>query len=595
MRAFLTLIDKEWRNARVLVIGTAVLAVAAVWVIQGVFGEWRHPELTGRIVVPAVVALFAAVVCSDLAADERTSRRAGTFALLPVPGAAHWAAKVLFALSAIAAFTVWIAATAVLLHGFMGVPDGALAVAEEMFEIAPRTVLISLAIAGCSFFWSMLLPRGLSAALAGIVLACGAAYGGSKADFLLFGFEPFTRTDAFLAAAVLGVALALGVLLVFARGAAHASSLARRARLVSSSLVAFAALASVTFATAAYARTSLSPGDPETRILSIAASPDGSRVALTVSRAGQEQRRVWIVDTATSDVLELPGRTNDVWGFAEDGSVNVAELALRQRYYYEGSRWFDYHSRVVAYRRIDATTGRTVRLVPESEVREARKAARARNAPWATFDWDPMPAKRPQAAMWPLQVRVHVAGQHLATLTTHGFASLAPSRGHVLYQPERGLLVRDDLFTGARLFELPVIGANCRVSLANGGRSLVVSERYPEGGATVRIVNALTGRPQFGPFGAREPGARLSDGVWATPTTGSWLMLRKWKSSRHTGSELLNLNTGARRVLRPARNDTRIPPSAVIPGVGTAFAEGPRIVVVDDDGQVVRTYLDLDE
>jgi hypothetical protein len=77
-----TLMHREWREVRGVTLGAAIAAVIASVAVDGWFLHGKDGALTAVWVVPALLALYLAILASDLVAGDVATDRIRAMALL---------------------------------------------------------------------------------------------------------------------------------------------------------------------------------------------------------------------------------------------------------------------------------------------------------------------------------------------------------------------------------------------------------------------------------------------------------------------------------------------------------------------------------
>ena len=123
MRIFKTLLRREARDARAITIALALIAPLAIAAVEELAAHYTYGHLTARYAVPCAVALYAAILASDLVSAEVSTRRMNALAALPVGLDRVWKAKVTFLILATVSFAGWMYGTTATLYATRAAPD----------------------------------------------------------------------------------------------------------------------------------------------------------------------------------------------------------------------------------------------------------------------------------------------------------------------------------------------------------------------------------------------------------------------------------------------------------------------------------------
>ena len=299
MRGFLTLLGKEWRDARALAIAMSVLAAGVPALLRFALAGTTYTDKIEPMLVPVLVGLFGCAIASDLVATEVATRDIDALALLPVALAHVWAAKVTFLLAAVAVLFVWTVECLVLGAALVDGPAAALALVDELPKLLLPSLLVLPALAGTLFATSVI-DRSFPAFVAGILLAAGlgAALAGLQS---LIGQKPDWTIVAAVCACLVGASW-----IAFAKGGAHRSRLRRVAFGVGGLLVLLVPPPAAYGAWWRWSYMALEPGDPEAMIYTMCVSPDERWLAMEVGKRDRSRAlRVWTLEIASGRVHEV--------------------------------------------------------------------------------------------------------------------------------------------------------------------------------------------------------------------------------------------------------------------------------------------------
>jgi hypothetical protein len=432
-----TLVVKEARDVRGLVLGLAVASALLAVGARAVFGGFGgYPSAAGAFGVFGVAVLGGAVVAAELFAGEFSGRRIETTVLLPVRLGTLWTAKALTAVLATCALAVPAAAAhlgAFALWGSRGqtaefvasLPQGALVVALGI----PVLALALLA--------ATVVESPLAALLAATLAGGAVAFGATRfpwADYELGSVHQ---------AAALGVATLVALAasrLAFVRGPIHVRARGRRLALGAGLPVLILGGGSVAAWAALDARFTVVPGDPRAAVTCVEVAPDGRRAALLVGVADHRQSSwLWMLDLECGRLDALGGETHVRWASWADDRLLTVQTD-------EGPR------------SIMAATLEDSDLVPRPD-------------PTATRPWWRSEARRDPLTQKALRDFAWVDRGIVRTFADADLVVPSPRPGHVLVRPRTGATRLVDLATDTSR-ELDDPGA--RVRFADGGR-LVLS------------------------------------------------------------------------------------------------------------------------
>lgn len=309
MRRFLALFGRELRDARWNLVASFAIAAAAPFVLYGLLTD-RAPDVVmsqfgGRVLVPLLFALFAMATASDLVARELATRRIDVLAALPVPGARVWTAKAVFLGVASAAFLAWAIAWEVL--AVNAIAPSAYAQLIEQLGAAVPSLLAGLACGAAALFFSTLMERGMTAAIAAIVALTAVAWSIQWAEMPAYRGE-FTQFVACAVPLAIAAAFAVASRVAFVRGPVHGPS---KLRVALNGLVALAALlipsgACLALGLEAASRLPAGAGDPNLRAAFVSADEKWVAVQDLTDRGLSQTWLVGLADGSCRDVYDSP-------------------------------------------------------------------------------------------------------------------------------------------------------------------------------------------------------------------------------------------------------------------------------------------------
>jgi hypothetical protein len=317
VRRFLTLFAREWRDARWNLVASFAIAAAAPWVVHALAIEGATDKEValwgGRVIVPLLFGLFAAATASDLVARDVATRRIDALAALPVPGARVWTAKAAFLGVTSALFLAWTIASQVLAVHVVA-PSAYPLLVDTLGDAVP-SILGGLAFGAASLFFSTLMERGMTAAIAALVALTAIAWSIQLAEIP-------AQDGAATQFAAYAVPLAIAATFTFAsrtayvRGPIHGPSKLRVAMTGVVALAALLAPAGACLAVGLDAASDLPAGAGDPALREAYVSPDAKWVAVQ-DKAGSGASRTWLVDLADGACRAIaPGAT---W-FADEGA-----------------------------------------------------------------------------------------------------------------------------------------------------------------------------------------------------------------------------------------------------------------------------------
>jgi hypothetical protein len=317
VRRFLALFGREWRDARWNLVASLAVAAATPWIVHGIVMDAADDEAMafagGRLIVPVLFALFAAATASDLVSRDVATRRIDALAALPVPGARVWTAKAAFLGVAAVLFLAWLVACEVLAVTFCA-PTAFVLLVTRLGDAIP-SILAGLAFGAAALFFSTLMERGMTAAIAALVALTAVAWGIQIAE-VPAAAGAMTSFAAWAVPVGLALAFFAGSRAAFVRGPIHGPSKLRVALTGVVALVVLLVPAGTCLALGldAASRLPAGAGDPALRAAYV--SPDAKWVAVQ-DQAASGESRTWIVGLADGSCREIaPGPT---W-FADEGA-----------------------------------------------------------------------------------------------------------------------------------------------------------------------------------------------------------------------------------------------------------------------------------
>lgn len=586
MRGLLILLWKEWRDARRLVVGACIASTTL-----SALAHWLVPDVTGAAnaaewLVPGLTALFAAAVASDLVAGDVSNGRMTTLALLPVPVRCVWRAKLVFLLTACAAFGVYAVAQETVLLAALGA-RGALSWFFDALPAALPGLGVAAALGAGTLFFSTIVERGIAAVLSALtVLGAGVALVASI-NPAYYGV-PLTTLHVILMLSTAAAAFVVAARAAFVRGPIHSGA---KPRLVAIGMVVLAAIVGPLGGGVAYAvseKQAVSPGRATNWISRISVSPDGRFAALDVTFEGAERKslrdrddyaaRVWIFDLDSGALTEVPERGTTLHPgpqpWTESGRLRVrtrrSTEVLR-----DGSVYAD---SPIVVREIDPRTGETLEEkrafdVPQRPLRPQGHWAHVRVAR-TDKDW---------GATGDSELRYTVTWSakslHMEFAAVDAVPSPVP--GVVLVRPEWGRLVRRE-FGSETTTELLRLSNRFQYSISfapDGARALTTVEP-----GRVAAFDTRGGELPVAPW--------RSDSVqWATPGSNRYIVSYVCDRAGNVDTELIDLD--GRCHIPLGRTDADDGAIVVCPlgdsGFVTATSASQRIVLRDRTGRVVRT------
>ncbi len=553
----LALLRREAREIRALTIAMALIAPVALVAYEEFLGHYSYGHYTARFGVPGLVALFAAIVASDLVAAEVATRRIDALVALPVTLRRIWCTKVALLLTATLSFAGWVWGAAALLYSLRTTGANA----HAFFGNATDLVF------GCSaalplglsvLFFSTLLPRGFAAALGGAITMGAATAGPASVDWKAWEID---AGDAITIAVPVALAalLAVGSFLAFTRGPIHAGGTLRKSLLAFAIPLGLLVPGTAVAWAAVHAHVALEPGDPDVEIDDLLVSPGGDHVALTVRKAGQKRHRAWIVSLTSGATRVLADGPAVVTAWSDETTCVMIQGTL--------VRW------------VDATTTRAVRARSQAQVIAETGGDPAAGAVHAESQW------------WTTRVQTFDRGTGIWTTTIEsprgryvlegaGPTDLSSRAGHVVFTPEPGVLVHRNLFTGQDVLRLSSPGGiSGRAS--PDGRYIHTFEQADRV-TTYRVRDAENGE-DVTPSVQRRDNAGASIYQPGRNVSG-WIYVYG-----DDDAHLRCLATGAR--LQLSHRQWPAPRCAELPDGRLLIARNGGLDVVETDGTVSRTHM----
>lgn len=528
MTGLRSLLWREWREARGVILGCAVFALVASLLCQHFVFKWNAPEWTGTMLVPYTLALVALILASDLVSHDVITRRIEGLALLPVPLSRVLVAKLLFLTVVLVTFAGALIGLQYALLALFGVGDWFDALGAALAKARLLLGLVVLVTSAVLFF-SCIAVRSfvaalLGAALTALVVGLGALL--EVGELFLQQEQTVWKAGAVLVLFFVGTGAATVL-----RAPAHVAS-RKRLRVVGLAVLGAILLpVSGGAAWAVHEHFSFDPDDPGVSVYNALPSPDGQLVAVQMSqvivaptadapravRGGQEG---FVFEVATGRLVRRLGYRTSAQGWAADGSLAVFAInplaRLRGR---NIAGWF-----------IDPHTGERVRSTDaQSFHREIVEFDSARP------DWLGLET-RPKGAGWRARL---VGGSHEQFVD----ASQAPvpmgKRGQVLAVSAEGVVNLHDLVTGqATPFHRVEDGQRLLyMTLSPSGRYVLVRES----GRAV-VLDAATGAVEL----SRDGESAREFGYWLPSLRRDDLLSTTRRSSGvPTGiGQIFNLTTG---------------------------------------------------
>ena len=359
MSVMKTLLWKEWRDHRALLLVLSTVLVVLILAAEELYGPEFDAVLRTTRVLPAMWLLFLVVLSADVATRDHVSGAGEALGRLPMPTRLVWIPRLLLVTAAAVGMAAIFCGLELLVRRMEGTPgpvDGGLP-----WIVAFAGMILALGVMGAGG----LLRRSLPAALVGLAIPLGVPLAvlllpsSTLSDWLLIALGA-TGTGPERIALFLALALLSGALLGY-------TPWARRDR--SSVLLSLGGLAlvlvpcGVVLTRSALAEVDLIPHDERIWIGRADPSPDGRWVALEVhrnlhtlrtpylrdKRRSLNRSEVWLLDRESRAVKEISnaaralytpaygGLDTTAWG--DDGlltTTSVAGPTLQQ-----GGQWLE--------------------------------------------------------------------------------------------------------------------------------------------------------------------------------------------------------------------------------------------------------------
>ena len=223
-----SLIAKEWRESRALIIGFLILAPVASLLIKWLLVGFRHTTAIDsmQFIIPGAFALFVFALSSDLAAGDISSGRIAFFAALPISPAKVWGAKCLFLAGASLLYLGYVMLTEGMILLLAGKDAASLIGPGAEWMLLPLAAVVTAGAA--TFMFSTLLDRGFAAALAGIGIVAGPGLAVYSFSDELSQLGIATKETCLQAAILVTLASLAGSAVAFLAGRVHLRARLRR-------------------------------------------------------------------------------------------------------------------------------------------------------------------------------------------------------------------------------------------------------------------------------------------------------------------------------------------------------------------------------
>jgi hypothetical protein len=567
MRRFLTLLDKEWRDVRTIAAACAVLAGGGLFLITAQFRSSELPAIAAQHVLPALAALFMATIAADLVAAETQTRRIETSALLPTRLSTLWTSKAAVLAVTTTLFVAWLVLCQMAAFLLMRPEDVVVTFTRRLVEETWQLGAVAAAGAATLFF-STVLDRGMPSLLLGVAVGGAVQWTAKPAmRVLVDGFEPGWGAVGWFALAV-AATLAVGAAAAFTKGRIHCGSRLRRA--VVGVLALVLCLVPTQAALAAWTRLSwlaIEPGDPLASIYAARLSPDGRRLALTVSKRRENSHgwvpracRAWIVDLDDGALHDVGGLSSAPAGWEKDGRLLV-------RTWTGGG---------VRESRVDPRTLESVEgdFIAEKDLQSGYAA----EAPKCWYDLQSKQGTGPTpgTSTW----------EYVVTWRDRGVSKRFPNGARCAKTPglvfvmgwSRGPLVRHELETGVeRTLAENVLGGSSHIGPDDARIIASVGDEQV-------LLDAVDGRRIAGPW---PPGTAHFP---SSATTSRFVLLRR---APHRRYELVDVDGGLHIDVDPGpwtSPATRAPDLMELPdGRLVVWRTDGDMVLLDREGRLVRT------
>lgn len=338
MSAVFKLLQKEWRDHRLLVLSSMAVMPAVSLALQWAFLNSTQDPLVGQWFIPALTAVPVFALASELVASDVQAGVGSTLERLPIRRSLHLATKALFLLVFGLLLGYWLVAFELGTRGATGQSlarlNEGLARADYGFRFVEIGAVAILAFGALFRRSSVAVLAGLACAI-GIPLIVVKSFGTPAAQAFLW---PFAAAPIWFWMTVASTALFLGSSLGFSLQPDRPGQRSRRVALFATG--ALIIVAPAIGAVIAHSPTGLlGNGWLAARWSSLPyASPSGRYVALevihstpwlTATTPGFTIRRTWVIDTHTGDQHMLPPPHQLlVTGFSKCGSPWDAEERL---------------------------------------------------------------------------------------------------------------------------------------------------------------------------------------------------------------------------------------------------------------------------
>jgi hypothetical protein len=306
-----SLIRKEWRESRALILGFLILAPLTSLALKGLLIGFAKTAALDSLMffIPATFALFVFALSADLAAADISSGRMGFFAALPMPPTRLWRAKIVFLAGSSLLYLGYVLGVEALLLSLLGKDP------ETLFS--PQAVVMALPIfavvaAGAmTFLTSTLIDRGFGAALAGFGTVAGVwvLLQSGNGVFSCYGLA--AKKTYLPAGLLLATAALVGSFLVFKFGRVHLKARLRRVLIGAGTMLLIVGFTTVWAGTSLAAWADIDPEEDGVIYSPYQLTPDRHWAIVSVSRPGRgllgtsSPTECWAVGLSTGIVREL--------------------------------------------------------------------------------------------------------------------------------------------------------------------------------------------------------------------------------------------------------------------------------------------------
>jgi len=309
-----SLIAKEWRESRALIIGFLILAPVASLLIKGLLIGFRHTSAVDSMhfIIPEAFALFVFALSSDLAAGDISSGRVAFFAALPMSPAKVWGAKCLFLAGVSLLYLGYVMLTESVILLLAGKDAASLIGPGAEWMALPLAAVVAAGAA--TFMFSTLLDRSFAAALAGFGLVAGPG-------FVFYTFRDelsqlgIGRMETYLQAAILLTLASLaGSAAAFLAGRIHLGARLRRVIVVGAAFLLVVVPVTAWAGISVHAWIDFDPSDEDVRLSGQSTTPDGRWAIVSAQRSGKGPLGVrwgsehWAVNLETGQVRDFGER-----------------------------------------------------------------------------------------------------------------------------------------------------------------------------------------------------------------------------------------------------------------------------------------------